>query len=591
MDTKGTLDDVMAKLESRVKTLIGKYRGSDKRARVLIVDDECSFTLHGCSEEQIYREHITHEDISVATALNAGVHLDIVDISHQEAVKIKERYFETAPEIAIVVENTGRRRIAEEIMTLSAVQTAFPDTEIFYFSTSAMNTVLEHILEEFSKVNPQTIDIDEFPTGMHMLSSALTGRKPFRKGTLSQRRHDYKNRMWRDQYVHHIGRSLRAGNSQTSMNYHFLILSNQEKFNVGDQEIAAEEKVKVKKADYHLEADDFARCAAIFIDNEWNELIHRTALGEGIKTLRRVRKELDERGISIPIIYQSGHSADNFTESEKESIASMGAVLATKDIFPKVCAGKEAFEKEVEIRRAIKMPELLDYISQLYEFKSILRKDNFFVLCSKMVDESSCEDRRKRELFAGLGIENEKYSTRMYVLSMLHESLKGDAGSTILGSSRVPDFYSFEQLEARNGGSLEMRETYEKAISRRGIHEKSTIIHNDAKWDNWIGTVLSDFSDATAGSESKDIARALLDNETDFENVKNIEWVMQKAAEYARIRKAFGDYAKDEKELAKDVICMAFIEALRLATKTEDYALKNQLMEVAKTYEPAISSL
>ena len=424
---------------------------------------------------------------------------------------------------------------------------------------------------------------DRFPSIMHLLHGKITGSVlPDDINGSIPSAHSYRDTMWRDKYLGFIDESLRAGNNQTSMDYEFLILSDREVAYLADEisRVGSDEKVKVEDSRYELNDKDIERCACIFIDNHWNHLVHDGPLGDGIDTLVRIREQLDSAGINISIIYQSGHDLSSFTDEEVEEMRSTvqryGAVLAAKDLFPKVCKGKEVAEKESEIVRiAQNNPALARYLPVVYDLGDQPEgRDGFYVTCTRIVDEEQEPDIEKLALFGDLGLEDNSINHRMYVLAQFHTTFKDEVDNPDLRATSV-DYFDFdlikEKLQTMNGCDSEeqleeLRAVYDSVVARHRSMTPTTIAHNDAKWDNWFaGKVLGDFGSAQAGTEYKDIAKAVIDPDTQHRYATCEEDFEQAIDTYISIRSTIDPEFSvgDRAEFVKNVNEMLLTESLR----------------------------
>jgi len=595
-----SLDDVLARI---LKEGVGS---------ILIVDDICDVdSKHG----EAYSEHIENEENLEVFIRKKGLAKKdqiwpvICDVGHEKVQnpEAKDSWYSTLKEfkapvdLILVSSNFDVIKPVDSCnrssATVKKLKSEFPGVEIIYFTPSydseALSNAMEKVLPIF--VAPEAygvmeqFDFGEFPTLMHYLCYKLTGKSYGRrvKERLSSQQHAYKNSMWKE-YVKHIDKSLRSGNSQTETDYRFIILSDREIALIGDYQPSANEKVEVRGLEYTLNDEDIEKCAAIFLDNSWDHAKHKGALGDGIKRLRELRAQLDNKGRSIPIIYQSGHSMSAFTVEEKAEIESLGAVLATKDVFPKVYKGKELAEKEIYVEKiASRNPSLYSRLALVQNFNrgKPIGSDGLFVVCSKLVESKSDQS-------------TDVYLDRMQTLAMLHTEFKDQVENEKF-SAKIEMFKRYSQLVKRferlESSELEgFAKLYSRISRRRSLNEITLVAHNDTKWDNWFGgtddapgRTLGDFGDASAGNEYRDLARALLDMESGFKKVKDTRWVKEKVAEYIRQRSAIdSEFKVDEKRFLNNVYSMIFVESFREASKKSASLpeISKQLLEVAKSY-------
>jgi len=418
-----------------------------------------------------------------------------------------------------------------------------------------------------------------------------TEKKDFNQMQLKSDIHNYRNDMWTIKYLPFIDESLHAGNTQTIIDFNYIIMSNREieKLEKG-LDYSSKEKIDVVPLDYKIEKLNLEKCAAIFIDNDWSPIFNEGGnLGSGVKTLRKIRKYLDEKGKSVPIIYQSGHSLSDFTEEEQKEIEDLGAVLASKDIFPKVCLGKKRAQKEVEISDIIaKHKDLAKYTTKV--FGKDLANEELSLIYSK-IEDGIPEAKEKIKLFNKLDINDDVNNHRMYVLAMLHTELKDEVDNPIF-EENVPNFYDIEEYMDRianyylNDVNLfNMNELYNKIKNDPVHNEKKVISHNDAKEDNWFNDyILGDFANASAGTEYKDIARSLLDESNGFKTIKDTEKVSDCINNYIKIRSDLDNDFEPEDFKQRVYECI-FTESLRIGYFKEKRHLEpGHYISISKMY-------
>jgi hypothetical protein len=587
-------------LDENVVDILRKKRGA-----FLVVDDRCDYTNQDIQREKFYLDHMANEEDVEFFGRDQGIHLSIQDTSHaeiqgkSEGRQIIESDFHNGGEntTILISSNVEEGRplqlgdFAESAATLSRLKEMAPNANIYYFipktTSPTANRALVNQLRLIYGLNGEVsiLDFEKYPTLMHLLAEKVTGKaKGVPEPNLSIEQHRYKNEMWKDVYLPHIDDSLKAGNGQTSIDYHFLILSDREMENLGNNEPSADEKVVVKGNDYTLQQEDLEKCAAIFIDNEWDEKIHSRALGSGIETLKRVRKQLDERGINIPIIYQSGHNQNNFSDEEKQEIKSLGAVLGTKNLFPKIHRGKAKAEKEIEISDLVRTnKELSPYIAKIQKLGQDTYMSNdseTFLIATDFVQGN---------------MEGNIYEHRMGVLAMLHTALKEQLNNPIF-EPNVPQFMDYDELDGCLKLDGKYKTKYNEIVSNEQHNTKRTISHNDAKEDNWFGGfVLGDFANAAPGTEYKDIARSLLDEKDGFILAKNKSEVSRYIDSYIISRSEKDEEFREEadqegfKETFKERVYEAmFTESLRIGSfkeiREQGKDIVDQYLSVAEVY-------
>jgi len=155
---------------------------------------------------------------------------------------------------------------------------------------------------------------------------------------------------------------------------------------------------------------------------------------------------------------------------------------------------------------------------------------------------------------------------------------------------------------------LKIEDTYNHLLQKHKDDKHTVLAHYDAKWDNWFqteserednlpGSVLGDFGNVASGTEYRDIARALLDRETGYKNVKDVAFVEKYLQDYIHLRKcvekedgAYWDV--DENEFVSAVKDHILIESVRIAgfqaRFTNDRKKVNDLLDVAIKYKEMV---
>lgn len=583
-------------LEDDVKEIISKKKGI-----IVIVDDACWV------QNNLYSEHYNTEFECTETARKMGVDLLLPESSYSQCVSPEQAYeFEleghiqrSSPNLLLV--KPKMIGDAPDFLTtfnkIAKFRKTHPNTKTYLYlpqSNRAVQRALDKVMPIFQQQGmfdeTITIDYDLYPTTWHHLRALLTGKPQISE----QERHRYKNEMWRKNYLPFIDKSLRAGNTQTKNNYQFIILSDREIMLLGDNEVNAREKVMVKPLMSDLTDEELQNCAAIFIDNDWNKTI-KGHLGNGINTLKKVRAQLDQKGATPSIIYQSGHNLEDFSQAEIQEVENLGAVLATKDIFPTVTTQAKA-EKEEELSKLLQThPVLGKYTVNVYKYSKKLGKEPTCVVCTKIVEDTPVAEEELKKL----GIETSPMSHRMYVLANLHSYLKDQINNEKINKTEVAQFRDFNYI-LKGGWSEEhtklikeekTRKLYEKIIQEHAKDKPTTIIHNDAKWDNWFGNVLGDFADACAGTEYKDIANALLleDGACIMPPVLIKKWVENQIKNYITVRKSVEPEFKPGRDFARKVKEMIYVQSIRLARNKLQFndngtLVDNLILDIAKMY-------
>ncbi len=580
-------------LDDDLKEIITKKKGI-----IVIVDDACWV------QNELFSQHSDTEMECIETAMKMGIDLLLPESSYsqytspEDAYELEGHIQRSHPDLLLVrpkMMMAGAPDLSTTFNKIAKFRNTHPNTKTYLYLPqsrgpveSALNKVVPIFQQQGMFDETITIDFDSYPTTWHHLRALLTGEP----GMTKQQQHSYKNEMWRKNYLPLIDKSLRAGNSQTKNNYQFIILSDREITLLGNNEVNAKEKVIVKPLFSQLSEEELQNCAAIFMDNDWDKSM-QGSLGNGIKALKNLRKQLDQKGTNPPIIYQSGHNQEAFTQKEIKEIENLGAVLATKEIFPKVCT-KEKAEKEEEISTLLQAhPALGKYTVKTYKFNKQLGKEPTCVVCTKIVEKDEPED---GESLKKIGIEKETYSHRMYVLALLHNLMKEQLGNETISKTEVKRFRNFayvlkaywpdEQKEFLK--EPETRKLYERIIQEHEKDKPTTIIHNDTKWDNWFGNVLGDFADSCADTEYKDLANALLDMETSFKKAADEKWVEKHTENYIKIRQSIEPGFKPAEDFSKKVKELVYVQAIRLARnkigQQNHEELVENLIQLAKTY-------
>jgi hypothetical protein len=229
------------------------------------------------------------------------------------------------------------------------------------------------------------------------------------------------------------------------------------------------------------------------------------------------------------------------------------------------------------------------------------------------------DDAAKNKVFNDLGIEDDVYSSRMYTLALFHTLLKERRDEEIFGD-KVRDYYAFHELFFMLNDSVErgcpegqecaiarmagLETVYSDLLARHKDDAHTVLAHYDAKWDNWFqteserenglpGSVLGDFGNVASGTEYRDIARALLDRDTDYRLVKGVAHLYTHVADYIALRKYFENAAGcswdvDNDRFTSSVKDHILLESVRIAgfqaKFTNDRKKVNDLLDVALNY-------
>ncbi|MFC1698096.1 hypothetical protein ACFL1H_07165 [Nanoarchaeota archaeon] len=426
--------------------------------------------------------------------------------------------------------------------------------------------------------------------------------------------HDYYSKKDAD-FVRYISESFMDGNSQTKIDYKFLIINDRVKRLINNK---GAKKFKVIGLEDNISEIDFNKYLAVFLNNSFDNNNPNQKLGDGINVLERLNK----LNLEIPIIYQSAFPLEEFSEEEKNKINNLGGILMPKNSAFKICKGKLLAEKEIYLNELISNhDQLRKYTAKIEKIgeKGFLGKDNQFIISSRQSFNNN--DLVKQELFNKLNIEDDVYSTRMYVLSMFHTLLKDYKNEKIFrpNVSEYMDFFDihemiFESVEKGigcNGGPLcsmdklsALMKSYTKLARKHKDDQHTVLAHYDSKPDNWFpteedrennhpGIILGDCANTGSGTEYRDVARSILDKETDYITIKNPDFLEKQISNYIKLRidqenQQGKELIINEEEFKQNVIDHVIIESIRIsafqAIFTKDRTKVNPLLDVATHY-------
>ena len=588
-------------LDDRLEKIFEKRKGS-----ILIVDN-----LNHVEQNEEIKSNL---DELKEFASSNNTELDIQLISHKQVDDVVNREYD----LMLVNTNNsfdgnGISNTSKDIMRgmTSVTKLTSPNLKPELYINLMKDPNSRAINDSINKltgilINPQIYNSKEFinpsnyPSLVHLLAERMTGK--FNNNGISASQHDYSANLWK-KFIPFIDKSLNAGNNQTNLNYNFLILSDLEKFRNGNYNRRNRNNIKldVQAADYKLTDHNIENVAAIFVDNEWNKLTDNGALGKGIQTLKRVKQEMDNLGLDTTIIYQSGHSRNLFTESEIEEIENNGGILATKDFFPKIYKDQVQADKEVE---ALKVLGSVDNLSNyIPNFCQQVNKKDISIICTQIINGTTTYDNNKTEIFNNLNIDDNGLNHKAYVLSLLHGTTKSEiANEKFQPTSK--DFFSFEEISEKGGfhyrkkiddtfEEVVVKTIYEKIVEKHRQFETRVLTHNDAKWDNWFdGKILGDFGSLQAGTEYKDLAKALMDPTDNFDTLKDERKVDDFIENYLSFRKNIDPSTTfDKEEFKTNVYDMILTESLRtIAYKSSDKYISNGLIDVVKQYSQKLNT-
>ena len=419
------------------------------------------------------------------------------------------------------------------------------------------------------------------------------------------------------QFMSYLSESFMSGNSQTATDKTFLVINDKLKKLVDDRR---KEKFDVVGLDEDLSKIDFSKYAAILVDNAFDAGVRKGKLGRGISVL----ENLSGRDLGIPIIYQSAHNMDDFSAKERSIVESLGGILMPKNCAFKLCRGEDIAEKEVYVGTCIAGHRSLASRTARIELigsAGYVGKDGLFVVSTRSA--MGGDGAAKNKVFKDLGIEDDVYSSRMYTLVLFHALLKGLKDEEAF-KQNVTEYYYHSDLwkmindavengcedgpMCASGKMMEIRNDYNRLMDKHKNDKHTVLAHYDAKWDNWFqteserednlpGSVLGDFGNVASGTEYRDVARALLDRETGYKNVKDVAFVEKYLLDYMQLRKYVEKengciWAVDEKEFISAVKDHILLESVRIAgfqaKFTNDREKVNALLDVALNYAERI---
>ncbi len=399
-------------------------------------------------------------------------------------------------------------------------------------------------------------------------------------------------------FIKELSQRYLDGNNQTSTDKTFLIVSNRlnglaGKFNVVSQECDFKEI-------------DFEGYAAIFVDNNYSfkdreDKDNHSKLGSGIAVLER----LSQLNVRVPIIYQTAHSLEDLTDEDIRKVhAFENVLLMPKNRAFKICKLHQA-KKEIEIAQIVSNDHLLSNygvrVSLIGEKGYIEHAGNAIIATNAVQDDADKLD-PDTSITARFNLNEDLYSHRLAVLAAFHSRMKSELTNPVFGKTveYLRPWTTIEESLAASEIKIEERDQkralYTQLKEKHEAELPTTIIHNDPKWDNWFNSyVLGDFSDCAPGTEYKDIARTLLDKETDFLMVCDQLWVDSHIKSYLSARKQLDAEFEPADDFETKVKELIFIESLRLArfksqTRGDDKQRKivTELLSVADYYQEVL---
>ncbi|MBS3134632.1 hypothetical protein J4214_05370 [Candidatus Woesearchaeota archaeon] len=400
-------------------------------------------------------------------------------------------------------------------------------------------------------------------------------------------------------FLDDLSQRFTEGNLQSTENKTFLIIT--------DKAGNYKGKFDILKQDSDLNGLNFEKYHLVVIDNN-DELSSNSAkLGRGINTLERLAEEFINRGIEVPVIYQSAHTIDNFSENERARITSFpNTNFMPKNCAPKIVRSKKVARKEISVGELVQSYEHLArytlYVEKVGDQGFIRSSDKErFITFSRAVPIEIDNDEFRNNILQKAGVEYDKINHKMYVLSLFHTYLKNELKNENLKRCGK-DYFDFTEVQSditsvmpEISGRLEsLRNVYDEAVREQKVLEPRVIAHNDAKWDNWFnGMILGDYGSVAPGREYNDVARALLDTDHEFKDVFDINKVNSAVTNYLALRSTVDPAFNDNKDEFRRNVYRAFVtESLRIAkykAKT-DKNLTYGLIKVAEIYAEILSA-
>ena len=387
-------------------------------------------------------------------------------------------------------------------------------------------------------------------------------------------------------FIRELSERYMCGNKQTSADKTFLIVSSRleglrGKFDVVDH-----------YADFS--SINFKKYAAILVDNNYSfKDSDESKLGSGINVV----EQLTALGVRLPIVYQTAHLLQDFSDEDIKRLREFdNLLLMPKNRAFKICNPNQAI-KDLAVNEITSSDEIFyRYCVHVYSIgeKGYIEHEGNAIVATDAVN--NVHDTKL--LIHSLGLDDNIYSHRLAVLAAFHSRMKSELGNPSFASTvdYLRPWNAIEKgLEAfgfRIEKPSETKELYSSLREKHLAESPTTIIHNDPKWDNWFKEyILGDFSDCSPGTEYKDIARALLDKETDFSLVCDNSWVDSNIETYVSARRKLDPKFKILEDFGAKVKELIFMESLRLArfeAQNNNRFIAENLLSVAKYYKEAL---
>lgn len=366
------------------------------------------------------------------------------------------------------------------------------------------------------------------------------------------------------EFVKELSERYMDGNGQTASDKTFLIISDRLKGLSGKFDVVAQNS--------DLSAVDFKKYAAVFVDNNYS---FKDGTGSYVGRGTRVLERLSSLGVNLPIIYQTAHMLEQFSDDDIRTLRALGNVLLMpKNRAFKICTPAQA-KKEIAVAKILSGdPMISRYCVRVFPIgeTGYLEHEGRAIIATDAAHDIPYKPLTGKSLTGMLGLRDDVYSHRLAVLAAFHSRMMPQLKNPLFADTvdYLRPWQAIEESLSAQGISRrrisQKRELYCRIKDKHDAKCPTTIVHNDPKWDNWFKDhVLGDFADCAKGSECKDIARALLDKENGFSFVCDESGVDSHVQSYrtARVRLDSQFMLPDHLEL--DVKELIFVESLRLA--------------------------
>ena len=381
------------------------------------------------------------------------------------------------------------------------------------------------------------------------------------------------------------------GCNQTSLEKTFLCINEKLKEKKG--------KFEVISPDAQVDELDFSKYYAVFINNGWENQEGR--LGKGITTLMNVSRALQAKKLKVPIIYQTAHPLESVSEEERARVESFpNTFLIAKNLAPKISRSRKVAVKELEASRLLAESQgLAGYVVQAVPVgkEGFVKINDRFMTFTKAALVPEGLNELQSSIYQKAGVDHSDLTNhRMYVLANLHSHLTSSVANQSLALVGK-NFREFDEIlgeisKKGSRGNIEslvgLRKVYEQAVNDHTQLGVQTVIHNDAKWDNWFNDyVLGDFGSMCPGRESKDLASALIDPKDNFGKTMNEDYVDGAIKNYIALRKTINpEFNQDFNQMRREVYGMLVVESLKQAFYKVRYdsKLTEGLIAIASRY-------